>query len=817
MSEQARVVIVGGGITGCSIAYHLARKGWTDVVLLDKGELTSGSTWHAAGMVTHFHTSPTIMRMRHYSIGLYRSLQAEPGAAQHWHEVGSLRIASSPDQFRFLQRQVGMAKAIGLDVDTISADEARRIFPLISGEHLHGAMYLPGDGWIDPGGGTLELARRARALGVRVRTGVRVTGIRRGALGEVQAVETDRGDILTETAVNAAGMWGRQVGAMVGVTLPITPLIHQHLATKPIPGHELLRTTPCLRDPENLVYMREEVGGFLIGGFEREPVAWSVGGVPWDFTQQLLPSDWELFDEILQGAIRRVPVLAQAELAHLVNGPEGITPDSKPLLGPVPGVPGFWAACGLSHTGFGAGGAIGQIVADWLVDGEPPYDVTELNVRRFGPVYDDPAYAAERARESYKYYYVLRYPHDENAWARARRLSPLDARSLEAGGVLGEKNGWERVNYHDPGRPGRRAGADQRAWGWGRPAFFDLVGAEHRAVREAAGLFDMTSFGKLDVSGPGALALLQRLADNDVDKPAGTLVYTQFLNPGGGIEADLTIARLGEDRFRVVTGSGFVPSDLGWIRMHLPGDGSVTVREVTDELACIGLWGPAARLILQAVADGDVSSAAFPYMTGRALRLAGAPVWAQRVTYVGELGWELYPAAADAVRVWDALIAAGRPHGLRPAGYKAIDSLRLEKGYRYWSSDITPAEHPYEAGLGFCVRLGKGEFIGREALVRLKAAGLTRRLCTVTMDPDVHGPAVALYGGEAVFAEGRIAGRLRSGGHGYTVGREIGLVYLPLALATPGTALEIELFGTRYPAAVAADVLHDPQGHRIKA
>jgi glycine cleavage system T protein len=811
--DQARVVIVGGGIAGCSIAYHLARKGWTDVLLVDKGELTSGSTWHAAGMVTHFHTSPTIMRMRQYSIRLYRGLQAEAGAAEHWHEVGSLRVASSRDQWLFLRRQVGTARALGLDVDTISPEEALRLFPLMSPDDLHGAMYLPGDGWIDPSGATTELARRARALGVAVETGVRVTGLERSARGAIAAVVTDRGRVRAETVINAAGMWGRQVAAMAGVSLPITPLIHQHLTTKPLAGHELPRATPCLRDPENLVYMREEVGGFLIGGFEREPVAWSVDGVPWDFTQQLLPSDWELFGEIMEGAIRRVPALARAELAHLTNGPEGITPDSRPLLGPVPGVPGFWVAAGLSHTGFGAGGAIGEIVADWLVDGEPPYDVSEMNVRRFGPVFEDRRYAAERARESYRYYYMLRYPHDENESVRERRLSPLDARCLAQGGVFGEKNGWERVNHFAPGRPGRRAGADQRAWGWGRPAFFDEVAAEHRAVREHAGLLDMTSFGKIDVRGPGAPAFLQRLADNDVGKPPGSVVYTQFLNPRGGIEADVTVVRLAADRFRVVTGSGFVPGDLGWLRMHLPPDGSVEVREVTEELAVIGLWGPAARRILAAVTPDDVSNAAFPYLTARSIRAASADVWAQRVTYVGELGWELYVAPDRAGSLWDALLEAGRPAGLRPTGYKALESLRLEKGYRYWSADMTPADNPYEAGLGFCVRLGKGDFIGREALLRVKAEGVTRRLATVTIDP-----APTVYGGEAVWKDGQVLGRLRSGGYGHTVGRNVGLVYLPADVARAvGTPLEVEVFGERVSAEVAPDVLYDPEGARIRA
>jgi 4-methylaminobutanoate oxidase (formaldehyde-forming) len=815
LTDQARAVIIGGGIAGCSIAYHLAEKGWTDVVLVDKGELTSGSTWHAAGMVTHFHTSPTLMRMRQYSIALYRRLQAEPGAVEHWHEVGSLRVASSRDQWSFLRRQVGMAKAIGLDADTISVDEARRIFPHMSGADLHGAMYLPGDGWLDPSGATMELAGRARRMGVAIRTGVRVTGIAQTPRGAVSGVETDHGAIRTECVIDAGGMWAAQIAAMVGVSIPITPLIHQHLATKPLPGRELPRTTPCLRDPENLVYMREEVGGYLIGGFEKDPVAWSAGGVPWDFTQQLLPSDWELFREILEGAIRRVPMLAEAELAHLVNGPEGITPDSRPLLGPVPGVPGFWLAAGLSHTGFGAGGAIGHILAEWLVDGEPPYDVTELSARRFGPVYEDRAYAAERARESYKYYYTLRYPHDENEWARARRLGPLDARLAESGAVFGEKNGWERVNYFEPGAPGRRAGADQRRWSWGRPAFFERVGEEHRAVRERAGLFDFTSFGKLDVTGPGALALLQRLADNDVDRPVGSVVYTQFLNPRGGIESDLTVTRWAHERFRVTTGSNFVASDLGWIRMHQPEDGTVDVRDVTDEFACIGLWGPEARRVLEAVTSSDVSNRAFPYMSAREIDIAGMRVWAQRVTYVGELGWECYVRNDHAVGVWDALLGAGRAFDIRPAGYKAVDSLRLEKGYRYWSTDLTPAENPYEAGLGFCVRLGKGEFIGREALRRIKAEGSQRKLCTVVLTTPLPDDT-DLYGGEAVYASGQVRGRLRSAGWGYTVGKHIGYVYLPPDLTGVGTRLEVEVFGQRCGAEVAPDVLYDPEGARLR-
>jgi 4-methylaminobutanoate oxidase (formaldehyde-forming) len=817
LPSHTAITIIGGGIAGCSIAYHLAQLGQTDVLLLDKGELTSGSTWHAAGLLTHFHTSPALMRMRKYSIDLYRQLQVEAGHPIGWNEVGSLRLASSPDQFKFLQRQVGMAKAIGLNVEIISPAEAMRLFPYMSDESLYGAIYLPNDGHVDPNGVTMKLARRARELGVTIATGIRVTGIELGPHHEITELFTDHGALKTELVINAAGMWGRQVGAMVGVDLPMTPLVHQHLATKPISNLQFSRTTPCLRDPENLFYLREEQGGFLIGGFEREPVAWSVGGVPWDFTSKLLPSDWELFGPIMEGAIRRIPILEKAELLQLINGPEAITPDSRPLLGPVPGVPGFWVACGLSHTGFGAGGAIGDIIAQWVVNGEPPYDVTEMNVRRFGPVMRDRAYAAERARESYKYYYVLRYPHDENEWAREKRLSPLDSKLMALGAVFGEKNGWERVNYFELDLPGlkdpaglaRRMGAEQKGWGWSRPPFFEQVGEEHRAVRERVALFDMTSFGKIDLRGPGALALLQRLCDNDVDKAVGSLIYTQFLNERGGIESDLTVIRLGADHFRIVTGSNFVAGDLGWIQMHLT-DG-VEVREVTEDWATIGLWGPRAREVLQKTTGDNVSNSAFPYMTARTLHIDGIPVWAQRVTYVGELGWEFYVPPDQAGTVWDALMEAGQAFDIRPAGYKVLDSLRLEKGYRYWSADITPSENPYEAGLGFCVKLNKGDFIGREALLKVKAEGIKRRLCTIAL----KGEAL-LYGGEAVLAGDQMAGRLRSGGYGYTVGKWIGYIYLPLELTKIGTGLEVEAFGERFPAEVATDVLYDPKGEKLR-
>lgn len=810
--SPARVVVIGGGISGTSVAYHLTQLGVRDVVLLDKGELTSGSTWHAAGMVTHFHTSPTLMRMRKYSIDLYRAMDDGAG---HWHEVGSLRVASSADQFLFLKRQVGLAKAIGLNVEIIGSDESVQIFPWMTAENLFGSIYLPTDGWIDPSGATMEIARRAKLGGATILTNVRVTGISRDDKGAICGVTTEQGSIQTDCVVNAGGMWARQVGEMVGVNLPMTPLGHQHLLVR-VPGFTFPKTMPCLRDPENLVYLREEVGGLVIGGFELEPRDWALEGVPWDFTQKLLPPDWDLFAPIMEGAIRRMPMLAQADAVNLVHGPEALTPDSKPLLGPVPGVPGFWAACGLSHTGFGAGAAIGDIISQWIVNGEPPYDVTELNVRRFGEIYRDRPYASERAKEAYKYYYWLRFPHDENERAREKRKSPLDANLLALGGVFGEKNGWERVNYFAADGKGRRAGADQRATGWFDTPFFKEVGEEHRAARERVAIWDMTSFGKVDVRGKEALQFLNFLADNDLSKPVGTITYTQFLNPRGGIESDATIARISDEHFRVICGSNFVASDLGWMEMHVrdwrleTGDRGPVIKDVTEEFAVLGMWGPLARKVLERATREDVSNATFPYMTGKFIEIDGCRVWAQRVTYVGELGWEFYIENADAETVWDALVRAGAEFGIRPAGYKALDSLRLEKGYRYWSTDITPNENPYEAGLGFCVKLDKGDFIGRDVLVQKKQTR-TRKLATITLERNP-----GLYGGEPVYHNGVLMGRLRSGGYGYTVGKSIGLVYLPLDIAKPGTPLEIEILGERFAAQVDADVLYDAKGAKIR-
>ena len=813
MKNQAQVVVIGGGITGCSIAYHLAEMGWTDVVLLDKGELTSGTTFHSVGLVSQFRTSPAQMLLMNYSIQLYNQFKAEVGKTLGWHQVGSLRLASSPDQLKALQRNVSQTKALGLDAGIISPAEALRIFPPMTDKSLYGAVYIPDDGYLAPNGITYEFARRAKKMGVQIHTGVRVTGIDLSPKGEVSQVNTTYGSIKTQIIVNAAGEWAPRIGEMVGATIPMTAIMHQFLTTKPIPGYELPLETPVVRDPDNLVYIREEVRGFLVGGFELNPKAWEVDGVPWEFTQSLLAPEWDLFDSLMEGAMRRVPILEKSEVIGLINGPDAVTPDGQYCLGPLPDIRGFYVAAGMSLNGIAGAGGVGKIMAEWIIDGYPSIDVHEMNVRRFGSYYSDLRYTAERAREVYKHYYYLHYPNDEGEWGRPKRLGALYPRLQELGAVFGVKNGWERANYFELDKSWRSAGAEQRKWGWGHPPHFDLIGEEHKAVRERVGLLDMTSFGKIEVRGSGALDLLQRLACNNIDKPVGSLTYTQFLNERGGIESDLTIARLGKEHFRVVTGTSFATSDFGWIRLHMPEDGSVEIKDVSNDWVVLSMWGPRARDVLQTVTENNVSNEAFPYMTAQAIKIGDVDVWAQRVSYAGELGWEMYIAPEQAVSAWDTLMEAGQEFGIQPVGYKALDSLRLEKGYRYWSADITPSENSYEAGMGFVVRMKSGgDFIGRQALLKVKEEGIQRRLCTLTLDDK----SCVIYGGEAVYCKDKLVGRVTSGGFGYTVGKNIAISYLPLDLAVQGTSVEIEIFGEYFQADVAEDALYDPTSARLR-
>jgi 4-methylaminobutanoate oxidase (formaldehyde-forming) len=808
--DAARVVVIGGGITGCSVALHLAEAGWTDVVLIEKATLTAGSTCHAAGLVTAFNPSATMMGFRRYSIELYERLGV-------FDRVGSLRLASSPDQLRELERTASRARGIGLDAGVIGPTEARSLMPAMSADALYGAVHLTADGHLDPHTATHAVADAARGLGVRILTGVRVTGFELSPGRDIRRVVTDDGRIDTEIVVDAAGMWAPQVAAMVGAWIPSTPVDHQHIALKAVPGAELARDMPCFRDPDNLVYGKSEHGGMVFGGYETEPVSRWEDGVPWDHAARSLPPDYERFAPLMAGAIRRFPFLADAEAIRLVCHPDAMTPDANPLLGPLPGVRGFWVAAGLSLNGFGGGGGIGRAMAGWITAGDPGVDVGPYRAWRFGDVYRDPTFAAGLARETYADYYRLRYPYDADVAGRPRRLSPLHGRLQEAGAVFGTKAGWERADHHEPGRPSRRAGRDQHTWGWTEPPWFARVCEEARAVRERAGIIDLSSFGKIDAEGPGALTLLQRVAANDLDRPVGSVVYTPFLDERGGFVADVTVTRLADDRFRVVTGAGFVASDLAWLRARRADD-SVRLRDVSAEIATVGMWGPRARDVLAGATSDDVGDTALPLRRATTIRIGGAEVLASRISYAGELGWELATASESAVVVWDAVQSAGRDAGLEPFGYRAMDALRMEKGYRYFGTDMTMLDTPDEAGLGAFVRLDKGDFIGRGAIVarreldRADPQG-SRRLRTILIG---DGPGYRpIFGGEAVRHDGAVVGRLRSVAYGTTVSRTIGYVYLPSGLDEGGSLL-VDVFDERVPAVIAADVLVDPRGLRMR-
>jgi 4-methylaminobutanoate oxidase (formaldehyde-forming) len=806
--DQARVVVIGGGITGCSVAYHLALAGWTDVLLLEKAQLTAGSTCQAAGLVTAFNPSSTMMAFRRYSIELYRELGV-------FETVGSLRLASSRDQLRELERTASRARGIGLDAEVISADEARRHMPAISADSLYGAVHLAGDGHLDPHRAAHAVADAARALGVRIRTGTRVTGFGLSARRDVTEVHTDHGTIATELVVNAAGIWAPQVAAMVGAWVPSTPVDHQHIALKAVPGSELPRDMPCFRDPDNLVYGKSEHGGMVFGGYELDPVSRWEDGVPWDHAARSLPPDYERFEPLMAGAIRRFPFLADAEAIRLVCHPDAMTPDANPLLGPLPGVRGFWMAAGLSLNGFGGGGGIGRALAGWITSGDPGVDIGPYRAWRFGDVYRDPTFAAGLARETYSDYYRLRYPFDADVAGRPRRLSALHGRLQETGAVFATKAGWERADWHQPGEPWRRAGRDQAAYGWARPPWLDRVVSEVRAVRERAGIIDLSSFGKIDVTGPDALALLQRVAANDVDRPIGSVVYTPWCDERGGIVADVTVTRLAPDRFRVVTGAGAVASELAWLRSHLGDEERTTIDDVSDRFATIGLWGPRARDILGAATVDSVGDAAIPLRRAVEIGVGGARVLASRLSYAGELGWELTTERANAVALWDGLSDAGASHGIEPFGYRALDALRMEKGYRYYGTDMTMQETPYEAGSGVFVHLDKGEFVGRAALQaerERRSDPAARRLWTLRLGEDEWQP---VYGGEAVRQDGVVIGRLRSVAYGPTVPAMIGYAYGPQTFAE-GQTLTVDVFGERLPATIGPDVLVDPSGARMR-
>jgi glycine cleavage system aminomethyltransferase T/glycine/D-amino acid oxidase-like deaminating enzyme len=807
MTESFRAIVIGGGVGGTSVAYHLAALGWTDVVLLERAELTSGSTFHSAGLVGQLRSSVSLTRMMMYGTDLYRRLEDETGVDVSWHEVGSLRLASSEERLQELQRQAGWGRTFGLPLQILPTEEAHDRFPLFDPSGVLGAAFLPTDGYLDPSGLALALAEGARRRGLEIRTDTRVTAIDVRD-GRVRGVLTDEhGPIRADVVVNAGGMFANQLGRMAGVEVPVVPFGHQYLLTEPIEG--VTPDLPTMRDPDRLVYFRPEAGGGIVmGGYERNPDTWAVvDGPPADFNGKLLPEDWPRFDALAEAAATLVPALSEAGVVRLLNGPEAFTPDGEFILGESD-VRGFFVATGFCAHGIAGAGGIGKVLAERIVDGEHEWDVWKMDVRRFGPHYRSRGYARDRAYEVYATYYDIHYPGEERLAGRPLKIPPAYTLLRELDAEFGEKSGWERVNWfrsnEDPAHEGRRPR------GWAGEHWSTAIVTEHLACRERAALFDESSFAKLEVSGRDASVFLQRMCANDVDREPGTIVYTQMLNPRGGIESDLTVTRLAADRFRLVIGTAFGNHDLAWIRKQL-GDERVQVRDVTGAYACYGIWGPLAREVLTSVTDADLSNEGFPYLQAREIDVGMAPCLALRVTYVGELGWELYTPAEFGASLFETLLEAGRDLGVVPAGYRAIDSLRVEKGYLAWGADLTPEEDPFQAGLGFAVDLDK-DFIGREGLDARRGRARSR-LAALTLED----PRAMVLGNEPVFRGEDVVSRVTSGGVGYSIDRSIAFAYLRPPLDGPGTELAVEVFGERVAAAVAARALWDPSGERIRA
>ncbi len=826
LPDAARIVVIGGGVGGASVAYHLAQLsevGERDVVLLERADLTSGSTFHSAGLVGILRADPTLTRMNRYSAELYAKLQQTehpPG----WVASGGLKLASSPERLAEIRRQAGWARGFGLPLEEISAVEAQDKFPLLDPAGVLAAAWLPEDGYVDPSQLCLSLIHGARAGGVRVFTKTRVTAIETRSAGpsgrrRVSTVRTDRGDIECEVVVDCGGMFAAELARMVGVRVPIVPIEHQYLVTEAFrePGAVPL---PTLRDPDWLTYWRPEVDGLLMGGYERDPAPWSVSAdrfdaVPGDFNGRLLAPDWPRFEAIAENSRVRVPVTTEVGVRRLVNGPEAFTPDNEFVLGEAE-VAGFFVAAGFCAHGIAGAGGIGRLMAEWIVTGEPGMDVWHMDIRRFGAAYDSPGHALSRAVESYATYYDVAYPGRERTTGRPLRTSPAYPWHAAHGAVFGEKAGWERVNYYAPNEEHELAdgAARLRPRGWAGRGFSAAVAAEHRACRERVALFDETSFAKLEISGPDAGRLLEWACDNRVARGVGAVTYTQLLNPAGGIEADVTITQTGADAFLLVTGTAFGRHEASWLARQIDALGAdARVRDLTGQLACFGLFGPRARQVLGPLTPQNLSNEALGFMASRRTTVGDVPVRLSRVTFVGELGWELYAPVEYGAALWNLLWEAGQPAGMLAAGYRAIESLRLEKGYRVWAADVTPETTPDEAGLGFCVKAGKpGGFLGREALLEVRAEGGPGRTlaCLTLADPQ----EVAL-GSEPVRVDGEVVGRVTSAGYGWTVGRSIAYAYLPVPAAEPGTAVTVELFGREVAGEVVAGPLYDPASARV--
>ena len=811
MSLSARVVIVGGGIVGASVAYHLTQLGWRDVVLLEQGSLSCGTTWHAAGLVGQLRSSSNFTQLIRYSADLYSRLEAETGQATGWKRCGSVSVARTAERMIQLKRNAAMATAYGVEAHVISLDDAAARYPLMRIDDLVGAVWIPGDGKANPADITQALARGARAGGARLMEGVKVTGVN-VARGAVAGVETSAGPIATEILVNCAGMWARELGRLSGVTIPLHACEHMYIVTQPIQG--VASDLPVLRDPDGHIYVKEEVGGLLMGGFDPWAKPWGAEGIPEGFAFGTLKEDWDKFDILMRNALVRLPALETAEVRTFLNGPESFTPDNYFILGEAPEVRRYYVGAGFCSGGIAAAGGAGKALAEWIVEDRAPMDLWPADIRRFAPFHGNRRFLRERVSEIVGVHYNIAFPNRELTSGRGLRRSPLHERLRARRACFGAKMGWERANWFAPD------GVEPEAvYSFGRQNWFPYAAAEHRAAREAVAVFDQTSFAKLKLEGADAEAVLQRLCANDVDVPPGRVVYTAMLNERGGFESDLTVTRFAADAYLVVTGSAQGTRDLDWIRRHLPAGARATVTEVTGAYAVLGLMGPRSRELLARVSDADLGPGAFPFLTSREIAIGQATARASRVTYVGELGWELYVPVEQAGLVYDELAQAGRDLGLRDAGYYALDSLRMEKAYRAWGREVTIDDTPWEAGLGFAVRLDKRvPFLGREALLEQRERTLTKRLLTFVLEDEAALP----WGDEPILRDGRVVGSVTSAAFGHTLGRAVAMGYVRDpggvdAAYVAGGRFELDVAGDRIPARAGLAAPYDPRALRVKS
>ena len=814
MSElptQARVVVVGGGIIGCSTAYHLAKLGCSDVLLLERAKLTSGSTHHAAGLVGQLRTSAGITQLLGHSVALYENIEKETGLATGWKMNGGLRLACTPERMIELQRQATTAHSFGLEMHLLTPSEARELWPLMAIDDVVGAAFLPTDGQANPSDITQALAKGARMHGAVLREDCAVTGVELRD-GRVTAVMTTEGRVACEVVVNCCGQWAREFGSLAGVNVPLVSIQHQYMITEAIDG--VSSNLPTLRDPDRLTYYKEEVGGLVMGGYEPNPLPWAVDGIPDGFHFSLLDSDWEHFEQFMNLALPRVPALQGAGVKQLLNGPESFTPDGNFILGEAPELSGYYVGAGFNAFGIASGGGAGKALAEWILGGEPPYDLWPVDIRRFGRPHRESDWVRTRTHEMYGKHYTIAWPHEENESGRSYRRSPLYDELRAAGACFGEKLGWERPNWFAPS-----AVEPRDDYSFERQNWFAHVGREHRAVRERVGVFDQTSFAKFELTGRDAEGALSWMCANDVARAPGSVIYTQLLNSRGGIECDLTVARVTEDCYYIVTGTGFASHDLHWMRTHVPVGLAVEFTDVTDNYSVISVFGPRSRDLLSSICEDDLGNAAFPFGSAREIRVAGVSVMALRITYVGELGWELHTPVASAREVYGAVMAAGQAHGVADCGYRAIESLRLEKGYRAWSSDLSPDHTPLQAGLGFAVKLHSNTpFLGREALAEQRQSPLKRRLACFTTDDN----EIVLLGRETIYRNGERVGWLTSGGFGYTVDAGIGYGYVRNEAGVDREYLrsgtyELEVASRRVPASIHFAPLYDPHNERIRA